>query len=128
MNERGQRASTAKERKKEKIKSRKGTSHHDDGTASIDLRFDAADIEPAKRGDGRIVFSFSSDAESDELCFDVERSTSDNVDAFVTAAASFAWRSSSVPDIEIGRRDPAVVGGDLAPGRPSIEDVDDTRA
>jgi len=121
-----------RQRKKErkKIKSRKGTSYHDDGTASIDLRFDAAVIELVKRGDGRIVFSFSSDAESDELCFDVERSTSDNVDAFVTAAASFAWRNSSVPDIEVGRRDPAVVvaGGDLAPGRPSMEDVDDTRA
>jgi hypothetical protein len=79
-----------------------------------------------KRGDGRIVFSFSSDAESD-----VERSTSDD-DAFVTAAASFAWRISSGPDIEIGRRGglPAAVvpGGDFAPGRPSpTEDVDDTR-
>jgi hypothetical protein len=98
--------------------------------ATIDLRFDAADIDAVKRGDGRIVFSFSSDAESDELCFDVERSTSDNGDAFAAAAASFAWRISSVPDIDIGRRAPArviVVGGDLAPGRPSAEDVDDTR-
>ena len=63
-------------------------------------------------------------------CFDVERSTSDNVDAFVTAAVSFAWRNSSVLDIEVGQRNPAVVvaGGDLAPGRPSMEDVDSTRA
>jgi hypothetical protein len=62
--------------------------------------------------------------------FDVERSTSDNVDAFVTAAVSFAWRNSSVLDIEVGRRNPAVViaGSDLAPGRPSMEDVDSTRA
>jgi hypothetical protein len=105
--------------------------NHDEGMAIIDLRFDAADIDAVKRGDGRIVFSFSSDAErSDELCFDVERSTSDNVDALVIAAASFAWRISSVPDIEDGRRGPAVLaaaGGDLAPGRPSTEDVDDTR-
>lgn len=73
------------------------------------------------------MFSFSSDAESD-----VERSTSDSVDddAFVTAAASFAWRISSGPDIDIGRRGTPVVvtGGDFAPGRPSpTEDVDDTR-
>jgi len=74
------------------------------------------------------VFSFSSDAESD-----VERSTSDSADddAFVTAAASFAWRISSGPDIDIGRRGTLAVvatGGDLAPGRPSpTEDVDDTR-
>jgi hypothetical protein len=63
-------------------------------------------------------------------CFNVERSTSDNVDAFVTAAMSFAWRNSSILDIEVGRRNPAVVvaGGDLAPGRPSMEDVDSTRA
>ena len=109
---------------------KEGTLYHDDGTASIDLRFDAADIEPVKQGDGRIVFSFSSDPEPDKPWFDVERSTSDNVDAFVTAAASFAWRKSSVPDIEVGRRDPAVViaGGDLAPGRPSMGDVDGTRA
>jgi len=62
----------AKERKK-------GTSYNDDGTASIDLRFDAANIEPAKRGNlnGRIMFSFSSDPESLEPCFDVERSMSD---------------------------------------------------
>ena len=74
------------------------------------------------------MFSFSSDAESD-----VERSTSDSADddAFVTAAASFAWRISSGPDIDIGRRGTLAVvatGGDLAPGRPSpTEDVDDTR-
>ena len=74
--------------------------------------------------------SFSSDPESDEPCFDVERSTSDNVDAFATGAASFACRNSSVPDIDVGRRGPVVViaAGDLAPGRPSMEDVDDTRA
>jgi hypothetical protein len=55
---------------------------------------------------------------------------SDNVDAFVTAAASFAWRNSSAPDIEVGQRDPTIVvtGGDLAPSRPSMEDVDGTRA
>ena len=75
------------------------------------------------------MFSFSSDAESD-----VERSTSDSADddAFVTAAASLAWRISSGPDIEIGRRagprTELVAGGDLAPGRPSpTEDVDNTR-
>ena len=74
------------------------------------------------------MFSFSSDAESD-----VERSTSDSVDddAFVTAAASFAWRISSGPDMDIGRRGTLAVvatGGDLAPGRPSpTDDVDDTR-
>jgi len=75
------------------------------------------------------VFSFSSDAEPDELGCDVERSTSDDANLLL-AAASFAWRISSVPDIEIGRRAPVaivVVGGDLAPGRPSVEDVDDTR-
>ena len=117
-------------RKERKGEREKGTLYHDDGTASIDLRFDAADIDAVKWGDGRIVFSFSSDPESDKPCFDVERSASDNVDAFVTAAASFACRNSSVPDIDVGRRDPAVVipGGDLAPGRPSMEDVDDTRA
>lgn len=66
------------------------------------------------------MFSFSSDAEPDELCCDVERSTSD--DAVV---ASFAWRMSSVPDIDDGRR--VVVGGDLTPGRPRPEEVDVTR-
>ena len=76
------------------------------------------------------MFSFSYDPKSDEPCFDVERPTSDNVDAFVTATASFVWRNNSVPDIEVGRRAPAVVvaGGVLAPGRPSMEDVDGTRA
>jgi len=80
------------------------------------------------------VFSFSSDAEPDELRCGVERSASDdddNVDdaSLLLAAASFAWRISSVPDIDIGRRAPVavVVGGDLVPGRPSVEDVDDTR-
>jgi hypothetical protein len=61
------------------------------------------------------------DAEPDELCTDVERSTSD--DAVV---ASFAWRISSVPDIDDGRR--LVMGGDLTPGRPSVEELDVTRA
>lgn len=72
---------------------------HDNGTAIIDLRFVAADNDAVTRGDGRCLFSFSSDAEPVELCCDVDRSTSD--DAVV---ASFAWRSSSVPDIEDGRR------------------------
>ena len=90
-----------------------------------DLRKDAR-----RQGkNGRIVFSFSSGPESDEPCFDVERSTSANIDAFVTAAASFTWRNSSVPDIEVGRRDPAVVvAGGVVPGRPSMKDVDGTRA
>ncbi len=92
-----------------------------DGTAIIDLRFDAADNDTVARGDGRCLFSFSSDAEPDELCCDVDRSTSD--DAVV--AASLAWRSSSVPDIDDGRR--FVMVGDLTPGRPSVEDVDVTR-
>ena len=75
------------------------------------------------------MFSFSSGPESDEPCFDVERSTSANVDAFVTAAASFTWQNSSVPDIEVGWWDPAVVvAGGVAPGRPSMKDVDGTRA
>lgn len=71
------------------------------------------------------MFSFSSDAEPDE------RSTSDDDDDDV----SFAWRSSSVPDIDVGRRSaarPAAVvagGGDLAAARPNVEeDVDETRA
>ena len=68
------------------------------------------------------MFSFSSDAELDELCcdVDVERSTSDDA-----VAASFAWRINSVPDIDDGRR--CVMGGDLTPGRPSVEEVDVTR-
>jgi hypothetical protein len=76
------------------------------------------------RGDGRILFSFSSDPEPVELSCDVERPTSD-ADAAVDA--SFAWRSSSVPDIDDGRR--CAVGGDLIPGRPtpSAEEVDVTR-
>jgi hypothetical protein len=74
--------------------------NHDVGTAIIDLRFVAADNDAVTRGDGRsLLFSFSSDAEPVELCCDVESSTSD--DAVV---ASFAWRSSSVPDIDEGRR------------------------
>ena len=94
--------------------------NHDVGTAIIDLRFVAADSDAVTRGVGRCLFSFSSDAEPDELCCDVDRSTSD--DAVV---ASFAWRSSSVPDIDDGRR--FVMVGDLTPGRPSVEDVDVTR-
>jgi len=68
------------------------------------------------------VFSFSSDAEPDD-------DDKDDDASLLLAAASFAWRISSVPDIDIGRRAPVpvVVGGDLAPGRPSVEDVDDTR-
>jgi hypothetical protein len=67
------------------------------------------------------VFSFSSDAEPDcDVDVDVERSTSDDA-----VAASFAWRISSVPDIDDGRRFAA--GGDLTPGRPSVEEVDVTR-
>jgi hypothetical protein len=106
--------------------------NHDDGTATIDLRLDAADNDPdidtgGARGECRIVFSFSSEAEPDELWSDVDRSTSEE-DA--VAVASFAWRISSVPDIEIGRRVLAIViaGGDLVPGRPTAEEIDDTRA
>jgi hypothetical protein len=94
--------------------------NHDVGTAIIDLRFVVADNDAVARGDGRSLFSFSSDAEPDELCCDVDRSTSD--DAVV---ASFAWRSSSMPDIDDGRR--LVTVGDLTPGRPSVEDVEVTR-
>ncbi len=69
------------------------------------------------------MFSFSSDAEP------VERSTSDDDDN----GASFAWRRSSVPDIDVGRRSAAPVvvtaGGDLVVARPNAEDdVDGTRA
>jgi len=100
---------------------KKPLKNHDVGTAIIDLRFVAADNDAVVRGDGRdILFSFSSDAEPDELGCDVDCSTSD--DAVV---ASFAWRSSSVPDIDDGRR--FVIVGDLTPGRPSVEDVDVTR-
>lgn len=110
---------------KSKQKQKRGTRNliinHDGGTAIIDLRFAAADNDVVVRGGGRSLFSFSSDAEPDELCCcDVERSTSD--DAVV---ASFAWRSSSVPDIDDGRR--FVMVGDLTPGRPSVDDVDVTR-
>lgn len=95
--------------------------NHDKGTATIDLRFDAADNDTVVRGGGRIVFSFSSDAEPDcDVDVDVERSTSDDA-----VAASFAWRISSVPDIDDGRL--FVAGGDLTPGRPSVEEVDVTR-
>jgi hypothetical protein len=108
--------------------------NHDAGTTIIDLRLDAVDNDPdldtGARGEGRIVFSFSSDAEPDELWCDVDRSTSDVDDAAAVAVASFAWRIISVPNIiEDGRRVPAAViaGGDLAPGRPTAEDIDDTR-
>ena len=97
--------------------------NHDKGTATIDLRFDAADNDTVARGGGRTVFSFSSDAEPDcdvDVDVPVERSTSDDA-----VAASFAWRMSSVPDIDDGRR--FVAGGDLTPGRPSVEEIDDTR-
>jgi len=113
--------SETKERKKE---------NHDIGAAIIDLRFDAADNDPdvaaVARGEGRIVFSFSDDAEL------VERSMSDDDDD----DASFVWRSSSVPDIDDGRRSAAALvvvaaGGDFVAERPpnaNAEDVDDTRA
>jgi hypothetical protein len=111
------------------MQKRRKKKNHDDGTAIIDLRLDAADNEPdvdtgGARGEGRIVFSFSSDAEPDELWCDVDRSTFEE-DA--VAVASFAWRISSVPDIEIGRRVLAIAGGDLVPGRPTAEEIDDTR-
>jgi hypothetical protein len=110
-----------------RAKRRKGKEkNHDIGAAIIDLRFDAADNDPdvaaVARGEGRIVFSFSSDAEL------VERSTSDDDDA------SFAWRSSSVPDIDDGRRSGAALvvvaatGGDLVAERPpNAEEMDGTR-
>jgi hypothetical protein len=57
--------------KKKKGSARQEKIHHD-GTAIIDLRLDAADNDPdidtgGARGEGRIVFSFSSEAEPDEL-------------------------------------------------------------
>ena len=65
------------------------------------------------------MFSFSSDAELDE------RSTSD-ADA---DDASFAWRSSSVPDMDVGLRTLVVAtGGDFVAERPKVEDIDGTRA
>ena len=103
-------------------KREKRKENHEIGAAIIDLRFDAADNDPEDvigRGNGRIVFSFSSDAEPDE------RSTSDD-----DVDASFAWRNSSVPDIDVGRcrLTPVIVaGGDLVAVRPSREDVDGTR-
>ena len=86
-----------------------GTLYHDGGTASIKL---------VKWGDGHTVISFSSDPKSNKPCFEVKRSTSDDVDAFVTTDVSFTWRNSAVPDIEVGWRDPAIVvaSGNLAPG------------
>ncbi len=107
--------------KTEKQRNTRNTKNHDDGTAIIDLRFAAADNDAVARGDGRNLFSFSSDAEPDELCCVVDNSTSDD-----TVVASLAWRSSSVPDIDDGRR--FVMVGDLTPaGRPIVEDVDVTR-
>jgi hypothetical protein len=43
---------------------------------------------------------------------------------------SFTWHNSSAPNIKVGWWDPAIVitSGDLAPGRPSMEDVDGTCA
>jgi hypothetical protein len=94
--------------------------NHDIGAAIIDLRFDAADNEPdgaaGERIVMRIVFSFSSD----------ERSISDDADD-----ANFAWRSSSVPDMDVGRRGGAlavvVAGGDFVAERPKAEEMDGTR-
>ena len=86
------------------------------GAIGIETR----DNDAVTRGDGRGLFSFSSDAEPDELCCEVDLTTSE--DAVV---ASLAWRSSSVPDIDDGRR--LVIVGDLTPGRPSVDDVDVTR-
>jgi hypothetical protein len=111
-----------KSKQKQKKEEQETLKNHDAGTAIIDLRFVEADNDAVARGGGARdnLFSFSSDAEPDELCCDVDRSTSD--DAVV---ASFAWRSSSVPDIDDGRR--FVMVGDLTPGRPSVDDVDVTR-
>ena len=71
------------------------------------------------------MFSFSSD----------ERSISDDTDADADADdASFAWRSNSVPDMDVGRgrRRGAlavvvVAGGDFVAERPKAEEMDDTR-
>jgi hypothetical protein len=98
--------------------------NHDIGAAIIDLRFDAADNEPdgaaGERIVMRIVFSFSSD----------ERSISDDADADADDA-NFAWRSSSVPDMDVGRRGGAlavvVAGGDFVAERPKAEEMDGTR-
>ena len=82
---------------------RKEKRNHDIGAAIIDLRFYAADNGP--------------DAEPDE------RSTSD-ADA---DDASFTWRSSSVPDMDVGRRSGALVvaaGGDFVAEQPKAEDMD----
>jgi hypothetical protein len=105
VNECGQQVLTANEKKERKIELIKGTLYHDDGMASIDLGFDAVDTEPVKWEDGHIMFSFSSDPKCNECCFSVEWSTSDNVNAFVTVTASFAWHNNSVPDIEVGQWD-----------------------
>jgi hypothetical protein len=96
--------------------------HHDIGTAIVDLRFAAADAAGGARSDTRIVFSFSSDAD--------ERSTPDVDD---DGDASFAWRSSSVPNMDVGLRAlvvaAAAAGGDFTAARPpKAEEMDDTRA
>jgi len=58
-----------------------------------------------KHEDSRIVVSLpDAESDSDQNCIDFERSTPDNDDAFVTAAAaaSFTRRISSVADTEEG--------------------------
>ena len=65
------------------------------------------------------MFSFSSDAELDEW----PTSDADADDA------SFAWRSSSVPDMDIGLRTLVVAaGGDFVAERPRVEGIDGTHA
>ena len=69
----------------------------------IDLCFDVANMRNFKYEDSPIVFSLpDAESDSDQSCIDFERSTSDNDDAFVTAAASFTRRISSVADTEEG--------------------------
>ena len=65
---------------KNQSRNEKRTKNHHVGTVIIDLRFVEADNDTVMPGDGRSLFSFSSDAEPD-----VDLSTSD--DAVV---ASFA--------------------------------------
>jgi len=79
--------------------------NHDDGTVRIDpvLTWSTCETSSFKHEDSRIVFSLpDSESDSDQNCIDFERSTSDNDDAFVTAAASFTRRISSVADTEEG--------------------------
>jgi hypothetical protein len=62
-----------KERRFKNRNKKKKKKGHYAGTATIDLHFNAADNDPdfstGARGDGCLVFSFSSDAEiDDELC------------------------------------------------------------